>query len=118
MSPVNKIDFGSVQVHKQAIAEIVAHAISEIDGVALIPKNPVYQFLEMVGYKTFPGIHVKVSEDEQISIEVKVCVRYGLNISDMARYVQSTIKSVIDKTIDINLKDINVNIQGVERGVQ
>jgi uncharacterized alkaline shock family protein YloU len=30
--------------------------------------------------------------------------------------VQETVKSAIDKTLDVNLKDINVNVQGIARG--
>ena len=115
MKQSDKIDFGSVQVHKHALAEIVAFAVSEIDGVSLVPKNPFFQCLDLVGYKNFPGIIVHVSDNEEVSLEVKVCIRYGLNIPEMARYVQTTIKSVVEKTANIHLKDIHVNIQGIER---
>ena len=118
MSPINKIDLGSVQVHKQALAETVAIAVSEIEGVMLLPKSPLDQAKELFGCKTFPGIDVKVAENEQVTINVKVNIRYGLNITEMARYVQTTVKAIIDKTMDVQIKDINVNVQGVERSRQ
>ena len=115
MKYASKIDLGSVQVHKHALAEIASYALSEIDGVSLIPKNPLDYLLELTGYKGFPGIVVKVYSSDDVSMEVKVRIRYGLNIPDMSRYIQSTVRSAIEKTTNIHLKDINVNIQGIER---
>jgi len=112
----NKIDLGSVQVHKKVLAEIVFSAISEIDGVSLIQKDFGRKLLEILGQKDFPGIEIRVDESHNVSLELKVLVRYGLNIPDVARRIQDGVRSAIDKTVDINLKNINVNIQGIERG--
>ena len=116
MRQSNKIDFGSVKVHKEALAELVAHAIDEIDGVSLVPKNILQQCLDLVGVRTFPGIAVDVGEgEEDVSIEVRLRIRYGLNIPEMAQYVQTTVKTVIQKTVNLHLKEISVDIQGIER---
>ena len=113
-----KIDLGSVQVHKKVFAEIIASAMDEVDGVSLIEKNIGNKLGEMLGRKDFPGIDVKVDEGDEVTLEVQVVVRYGMNIPDAARQAQRTIKAAIDKTLDINLKDINVNVQGIEREVK
>ena len=70
----------------------------------------------LLGWKGFPGIIVGVDKNNQVSIEVKVQVHYGLNIPDIARHVQDAIRTAIENTVDIDLKDVNVNIQGIERG--
>ncbi len=109
------IDFGSVQVHKRAIADIVCSAIRDIDGVRLIENDFKDSLRELLGYKNYSGIIVNVDESNQISIELKIVVRYGLNVPEIAREVQDIVRLAAEKTIDINLKDITVNIQGVER---
>ncbi len=113
-----KIDLGSVQVHKKVFAEIIASAMDEIEGVSLIPKNFGDRVAEIVKRRNFPGINIKVDEGEEVTLEVQVLVRYGMNIHDAARQVQRTIKSAIDKTLDIKIKDINVNVQGIEKEVK
>jgi len=113
-----KIDLGSVQVHKKVFAEIISSAIDEIDGVSLIQKNLGNKVFEMFGQKDFPGVEIAVDENHEVTLELQVIVHYGMNIPDAARQVQATIKSAIDKTLDVNLKDINVNVQGIERGVR
>ncbi len=113
-----KIDLGSVQVHKKVFAEIISSAMDEVEGVSLIQKNLGNKVGEMFGRKDFPGIEIKVEDGDEVTLEVQILVRYGMNIPDAARQVQRTIKSAIDKTLDINLKDINVNVQGIEREVK
>jgi uncharacterized alkaline shock family protein YloU len=116
MKQFNKLDLGSVQVHKKVLAEIISSAIDEIDGVSLIHKHIGRKLFELFGQKQFPGIDIKVDENQDVSLEVQVIVRYGMNIPDIARHVQDTIKLAIEKTVNINMKVINVNIQGIERG--
>ena len=118
MNPINKFDLGSVQVHKQAIADIVTTAVSEIEGVRLIEKNFGEKFLELMGVNQFSGIEIKFDENNEALLEVKVLVHYGLNIPDIARKIQAKIKSAIENVVDINLKEINVNIHGIERGTK
>ena len=115
MKKVGNVDFGSVQIHKRAIADIVSSAISDIDGVKLIPKDMRYMLLEFLGKTDYPGIVVKVDPHNQVSIEIKVLARYGLNLQDLARHIQSMVRSAIEKTVDIDLKDVNINIQGIEK---
>ena len=66
----------------------------------------------------FPGIDIKVDDNQEVTLDLRVVINYGMNIPDAARQVQATIKSAVDKTLNINLKDINVNVQGIERGAR
>ena len=116
MNDDKKIDLGSVQVHKKVFAEIIASALAQVSGVKLIDKNIGNRLFEVFGKKEFPGIDVKVHDDHEVSLELKILVQYGINIPDVARQVQETVRSAIDRTLDVTLKDIHVNVQGIVRG--
>jgi uncharacterized alkaline shock family protein YloU len=107
-----------VQIHKKALADIALSAMGEIDGVTLVPKDALGRFLEFFGKKSYSGVIVSIDKDNQVSIKVRIYVKYGVNIPDIARQVQENIRSAVEKIADINLKDIHVNIQGIERGKQ
>ncbi len=115
---VNNLDLGSVSVHKKAIAEIAYSAATSIDGVSFPFQSYSDKFYEFLSVKIYPGIKVDIDENYNISIEIKVIIRFGLNIADVAEQIQETVKSAIEQMVDINLKDINVNIVGVERGTK
>ena len=112
----SRVDLGSIQIHKKAIADLTYSAISDIEGVSLIPKDLISKFLEYLGEKKYPGIGVTIDKNGLVAIEVKVCVRYGFNIQDIARQIQEAVKTAVERTVDISLKDITVNVYGIERG--
>ncbi|HBG60979.1 MAG: hypothetical protein A2Y03_10950 [Omnitrophica WOR_2 bacterium GWF2_38_59] len=112
----NTIDLGSIQVHKKVIEEIIDNSIKDMEGVSLVEENLSEKFFGLFGKKSCPGISIKMLDEGQLSVEVKVIVRYGLNIPETARQIQDMIKMSLDKTIDLDLKNINVNIHGIERG--
>ena len=112
----NKVDLGSIQIHKKVIGEIAAAALDEVDGAHLAPKDLWHQFLEMAGPKNCPGIDVTVDKDNQVTIELKVTIRYGINIPDIARQIQDVVRLAVEKTTDIHLREVNVHVQGIERG--
>ncbi len=116
MSQENKLDFGSVQVHEKVIAELICSSIADIDGIQLAKKTARDHIFGFFGQEKFPGININVDGDGEISIKAKVFVRYGVNIPDVARQAQDAIKDAIDKTMGTHLKDININVLGIEKG--
>lgn len=115
MKEVNKIDMGSIKVHKKVLAEITASAVNDVGGVSLVKQDFSSWLGDFVGQKTSPGIKIHVDRNSQVVVEVKVIVGYGLNIPEAGRLVQDAIRRDIEKTVDIDLKDVNVIIQGIER---
>ena len=116
MTHIQKLDIGSVQVHKKALAEIVSVAVSEVPGARLIPKNLKQRVWEIFGEQEILGVEVMVDPQHHINLEVKVIIGYGLNIPDMARQIQNAIRAAMERSVDIIIKEINVNIHGIERG--
>ena len=107
---------GTVKVEKKVLADIVVSAIENIEGVRLADKLFFDRILEIFGFSYIPQINIHTEKDHQVTFEVKICIQYGLPITETAQKVQNSIKSAVEKMVDINLKEIHVNIQGIERG--
>jgi len=116
MSNDDKVDFGSIQIDRTVLADIAFAAISEVTGASLKPKDLHDGVLEFFGKKSYPGITVRIDKDNQVALEVKICVAYGINIPAVARDVQEIIQTKIEQVTDIIVKDVNVIIHGIERG--
>jgi len=114
----NKIDFGSIQIHKKVLVDIAVTATESIEGVSLMTPNLKSRFMEFLGRTNNPGVAVSIDKENQVTITVFVLVHYGKHIPDIARLVQDAIRTNIEQTTDINLSDVHVNIQGIERGEQ
>lgn len=113
-----QIDLGVVHIHTNVVADIVASTVADVDGVSLVAKTFVESCGELFGKRVVPGVTVDVDENNDVSVNIQVVVRYGMNIPDIGRHIQDVVRSVVQKTVDISLKEININIQGIERGQQ
>ena len=116
MSRENKVDIGFVQIHKKVIGDIAASALIEVQGVKIASLGVMSKFFELIGHKNFPSVTVTIDSDNQVSVEIKVSIQYGLNVPDVARQVQDVVRAAVERAVDINLKEVNVKIQAIERG--
>lgn len=110
-----RINLGEIQVHRQVIADVCTSAISGIDGVDLFRNQTLEDFLEFFGVRYNSAVKVRVDMMNQVYVIVKIVVRYGINLSDISRQIQDVVLTAVEKTTDINLKDVDVRIQGIEK---
>lgn len=118
MSEIKNVDLGSVKIHKKVIVDIVSNAVAGIKGIRLVPPSMLDQLLNIAGFKAQSAVSVDIEKTGQVSVHVRVCVDYGFRIPDVAGQAQDVIREAIEQTVDIDLKDVNVNIHGIERGDQ
>ncbi|MBF0570387.1 MAG: Asp23/Gls24 family envelope stress response protein [Candidatus Omnitrophica bacterium] len=111
----NTVDLGVVQIHKKVIGDIAAASVKEVAGAQLATFGVISYVAEIFGYKNYPAVSVTVDKDHQISIKIRVIIYYGMNIPVIARQIQDVIRQAVEDAVDINLKEINVNVQAVER---
>lgn len=116
MREEQKVDYGSIQIHKKVLSDIVLSVIQETEGVVLAPQSISSYFSKIFGRKNYSGITVMIDKDNEVSMEVRICIRFGMNIPEASRQLQDVIRESVEKTTDIHLKDIHINIQGIEGG--
>ncbi len=116
MRPQNTINLGIIQVHKRVIADICTAAITEIEGVSMARNKAMEGLFGFFGRRKNSAVDVRVDASGQVSVVVKVLVRYGINLSDVSRRIQDVVMTAAEKMADINLRDVDVSIQGIERG--
>jgi uncharacterized alkaline shock family protein YloU len=116
MSAEIKLDLGSVKVHKHVLEEIVAKSINDLNGVALIKPKVSDRLIAIIKGPARPGIKISVDENHEMTLHLSVNIQYGLNIPDVGRQIQDIVKQDIKKTLDISVKDVHVDIEGIERG--
>ncbi len=108
-------DLGMIRIHKNVIASVAAIAAGEIEGVKRVGMDFKSGILEMVGKKSFSAIKVDFDRNEDVRIEVPLIIKYGYNIPDIANRVQENVRNALEKMTNLSIKDININVQGIER---
>jgi uncharacterized alkaline shock family protein YloU len=54
-----------------------------------------------------------VQVEDGLAIEVYVIVQYGIRISEVAHNLQETVKFEVERSVNVPVVRINVNVQGV-----
>ena len=109
-------DLGAVKIHKNVISSISSIASLEIEGVQKIPSNIKSSLLELIGQKPYLAIKVEISKNEEVRVDIPLVIKYGYNIPDVANRVQENVRQALEKMSNLSIKDINVNVQSIERG--
>lgn len=111
-----RTDLGVVKIHKNVIASIAAVAATEIEGVKRIGGGLKSGFLELIGKKLPISIGVEFDKAGDVRVEIPVVIKYGFNIPEIANQVQENVREALEKMTNLSIKDIDINIQGIERG--
>lgn len=109
-------DIGAVRIHKNVVASIASLAATEVEGVKRIGGDFKSGLLELVGQKTAFAIKVEFDKNEEVDVEIPIIIKYGFNIPDVASKIQENVRSALEKMTSLSVKDININVQGIERG--
>lgn len=109
-------DCGSVMISEDVIATIVAHAVSDVEGVVGLSVKPGADIAELIGKKNWgKGIKVIIGEDEEVYIDCNITVCYGQSVMNVANSVQEAIFNALESMAGVKIAAVNVNVCGIVR---
>ena len=107
-----KDDKGSINISEDVIAAITGNALSEMDGIAAFSGTAGSELGELIGLKSISkGVRVSF-EENAISIDVTVMLRYGENIAAVCRKAQDAIAVAVDSITGVK-PTVNVRVAGI-----
>lgn len=109
-------DLGVVKIHKNVIASIASIAALEIEGVKRIGGDLKSGIIELIGKKYLSSVRVEINKNEEVSVEIPIVVKYGYNVPEIANSAQENVRNNLEKMTNLAVKEININVQGIERG--
>ena len=112
----SRTDLGTIKIHKKVIASISSLAAAEIEGVKRVGGDLKSGLLELIGKRFLSAINVEINKNEEVSVKIPLVIKYGYNIPEVASKVQDNIHNSLEKMTNLSIKDININVQGIERG--
>lgn len=106
---------GEIQIDDQVICEYVADTVLSFEGVSRLSGSYIDNFQELLGRDTSTsGIKIN-REDNNVSVWIHIIVYYGINIPQLAYDIQNRIKDVVEKFTDINVVEVNIDIEGIDK---
>ena len=107
---------GSIMISEDVISTIVAHAVSEVEGVVSLSAKPGADIIELIGKKNWgKGLKVIIAEDNSLSIDCNIVIAYGQNVVSVAAAVQQSVSAAVESMAGIKPSSINVNVCEIVR---
>ena len=103
---------GSIRISEDVIAAITGNALSEMDGIGAFSNTAGGELGELIGIKSVSkGIRVSF-EENAISIDVTVMLRYGKNINATCRQAQEAVAVAVDSITGVK-PVVNIRVAGI-----
>jgi len=113
----SRTELGLIRIHKKAISAVASIAACEIEGVKRLGDDIRRFLFDAIGKNKGAGsIKVEIDANGEVKIDIPLIVKYGYNIPEVASQVQDNVRRNLEKTTSLIIKDININVQGIERG--
>jgi len=106
--------WGRVEVFPSAVAAIAGHASLDCYGIAGMAARGLRDGVAELLHRGNVSHGVEVLEVEGgIAIDLYVIVQYGIRISEVAHNLQETVKFAVERSVNVPVVEVNVNVQGV-----
>ena len=107
---------GSVHISEDVVATIVAHALSEVEGVGSLGVKPGISVTDFGTKKNWSkSLKVLIAEDNSVSIECSIMVAYGYSVVDVARAVQQQVTNSLENRTGVKVTNVTVSVCGIVR---
>lgn len=110
MAAKKSTDNFEVEINKDVLIGIAGIALEGVKGVT--PVTPPVKVGEVLAGKRLKGINVN-RDGNNLTVDLSVNVDYGLEIPNVAREVQRCVAENIEVMTGLNVKAVNVTIQGI-----
>ena len=108
---------GAVMISEDVIADIVAHTVNEVEGVAGLSGKPGADIAEIIGKKNWgKGMKILIGDDDALNIDCNITVKYGHGVVNVAKVVQESVTNALESMAGVTVASVNVNICGIVRG--
>lgn len=105
---------GDIRINHSVVANIVRLATLEVTGVAAVGGGFVDGIAEIFSKKGDErGVRVEEDEAGDYKIEIRVVMRFGVELASVATQIQQRIAEQVEKMTSKSVSRVNVIIDGV-----
>lgn len=108
---------GELKIHENVISSLVRRVTLAQEGVSRLSGNNFVDTIgEIVGSRRIQdrAIIVKLCDDNRIELEVKVVLKFGYIVPEVAAAVQKSVIAEVENITGMTVTAVNVTVQDVE----
>jgi uncharacterized alkaline shock family protein YloU len=106
--------WGRIEVFPSAVGAIAAHAAMGCYGITGMAARGLRDGVaELLRRENAARGVVVVEIEGGLAIDLFVIIQYGIRISEVAHNLQQTVKFAVERSVNVPVAQVNVNVQGV-----
>lgn len=111
---IKQNELGSIEISTHAIRTLVSQAAIQTYGVVGLA-NPTRtgQWAAILTRDPNTGIGITTDANEQLTIEVYIIVKYGINIASIANSLINAVRYQVETQTAFQVSQVNVHVQGL-----
>ena len=108
----NHTEKGNISISEDVVVVMVNAAIAEIEGVSGLSNPTSTDIAELLGIKNASkGIKIS-SDDDILTVDVVIMVRYGYGVTVTAKKVQEQVAASVESMTGLTVR-VNVHVTGI-----
>lgn len=104
---------GEVQIADDVVAIIAGLAATEVEGVASMYGNITNELVAKLGMKNLAKGVKAVLENDEVTVDLALNVKFGYNIKEVSVKVQEKVKSAIENMTGLTVNLVNIRIANI-----
>ena len=109
------LENGNVMISEDVIATIITECVAEVDGTAGLAVKPVSEIADRIGVNWGKGMKIAIEEDNSVTIDCNVIVKYGYSVIDVATAAQQAVSAAVEGAAGVKVNRVNINVCGIAR---
>ena len=106
-------ELGSVSISEEVLTVIAAAAAVDVEGVSSLGSGLSSDVTSTANRKALTkGVRLS-EEDEKVTVDLSILVKFGYVVTDVARAVQDAVFSAVENTSGLSVACVNVAVVGV-----
>ena len=107
---------GNVMISENVVAAIVANSLADVDGIGSLGTKPGIGIQDFDSKKHWgKSLKVLIAEDNSVTIDCSLMIRYGFSVVDVAAAAQQAITVNVESTTGVKVSNVNINVCGIVR---
>lgn len=104
---------GEVQIADDVVAIIAGLAATEVEGVASMYGNITNELVAKLGMKNLAKGVKAVLENDEVTVDLALNVKFGYSIKEVSVKVQEKVKSAIENMTGLTVNLVNIRIANI-----
>lgn len=104
---------GKISIAEEVIASIASIAASEVEGLADVKQGAIADIVGIFGGRQ-KGVEVRLDENSNVHVDLKVTVAYGHPIHEVAQCIQQKVSQDIQSMTGLSVEGVDVYVKDLK----